>query len=71
MLTINELNTISSVIFDPASFYGHHEYELGIMTMFGGFNDRFWNKYFSIIPKSKGFSKRHKLYELFHNLNHW
>ena len=25
------------VIFDAASFYGHHEYDLGIAKMFGGF----------------------------------
>ena len=60
-----------SVIFDPASFYGHHEYDLGIMKMFGGFGRTFWEKYFETFPKNKGFKQRQDLYELFHNLNHW
>lgn len=59
------------VIFDPASFYGHHEYDLGIAGMFGGFSRKFWDGYHSVIPKAPGFSNRHKLYQLFHNLNHW
>ena len=60
-----------SVIFDAASFYGHHEYDLGIAGMFGGFGDSFYAAYHSLIPKSPGFEKRHQLYKLFHNLNHW
>ena len=30
------------VIFDPASFYGHHEYDLAIGRMFGGFGAEFY-----------------------------
>ena len=59
------------VVFDAASFYGHHEYDLGIAGMFGGFGDSFYSAYHSLIPKSPGFEKRHQLYKLFHNLNHW
>ncbi|XP_045602973.1 ketosamine-3-kinase isoform X2 [Procambarus clarkii] len=59
------------VIFDPASFYGHHEYDLAISAMFGGFSRRFWDEYHGIIPKAPGWNNRHKLYKLFHNLNHW
>ncbi|XP_059484159.1 ketosamine-3-kinase-like isoform X2 [Neocloeon triangulifer] len=59
------------VSFDPAAFYGHHEYDLAIAGMFGGFNSQFYNAYHELIPKTKGFPKRHKLYLLFHNLNHW
>ena len=59
------------VIFDAASFYGHHEYDLGIAGMFGGFGNDFYTSYHSIIPKAKGFEERHQLYKLFHNLNHW
>lgn len=58
-------------IFDPASFYGHHEYDLGIASMFGGFGKRFYDSYFEEIPKQPGFEKRLQLYELFHYLNHW
>ncbi|KAL0277800.1 UNVERIFIED_CONTAM: hypothetical protein PYX00_004961 [Menopon gallinae] len=61
----------SPVIFDPAAFYGHHEYDLGIAGMFGGFEKEFYKAYHSLIPKEKGFGKRHELYKLFHHLNHW
>ncbi|MFH4983700.1 hypothetical protein AB6A40_010409, partial [Gnathostoma spinigerum] len=59
------------VIFDPASFYGHSEFEMGILTMFGGFSQDFFTAYHSLIPKSEGFAERVRLYELFHHFNHW
>lgn len=59
------------VIFDPASFYGHSEYELGIAGMFGGFNSSFYSAYHAMIPQAIGFDKRNQLYQLFHYLNHW
>ena len=31
-------------IFDAASFYGHHEYDLGIAGMFGGFSNEFYKR---------------------------
>ncbi|CAL8303667.1 unnamed protein product [Merluccius merluccius] len=63
--------TEGPVIFDPASFYGHSEYELGIMAMFGGFSRSFYSAYHENIPKAPGFAQRNQLYQLFHNLNHW
>jgi len=60
------------VIFDAASFYGHHEYEFGIAKMFGGFGGKdFDDAYHQKIPRSPGFRNRALLYKLFHNLNHW
>ncbi|KAH1183417.1 hypothetical protein KIL84_004909 [Mauremys mutica] len=59
------------IIFDPASFYGHSEYELAIAGMFGGFSNSFYSAYHSKIPKAPGFEKRLKLYQLFHYMNHW
>jgi len=58
------------VIFDPACTYGDHEYELGIMRMFGGFGPYFYEEYFKHFPKKKGFEMRMNLYELYHHLNH-
>ena len=58
------------VLFDPACYYGHHEAELGITTMFGGFSQAFWESYHSVIPRAFGFEERHALYELYHALNH-
>lgn len=59
------------VIFDPAAFYGHDEFELGIITMFGGFRPEFFDAYHSLIPRRPGYRNRIKLYQLFHHLNHW
>ncbi|KAF7461908.1 ketosamine-3-kinase [Marmota monax] len=59
------------IIFDPASFYGHSEYELAIAGMFGGFSGSFYSAYHSKIPKVPGFEQRLQLYQLFHYLNHW
>uniref|UniRef100_A0A452Q7Z2 protein-ribulosamine 3-kinase n=1 Tax=Ursus americanus TaxID=9643 RepID=A0A452Q7Z2_URSAM len=59
------------IIFDPASFYGHSEYELAIAGMFGGFSRSFYSAYHSAIPEAPGFEARLQLYQLFHYLNHW
>ena len=59
------------VIFDPASFFGHHEYDLAIGKMFGGFGSEFHKSYHNLIPKEPGFEIRSELYQLFHCLNHW
>ena len=60
-----------AVVYDPASFYGHHEFDLAIAGMFGGFSAQFYNAYHQLIPQAPGFAARHKLYLLFHYLNHW
>ena len=70
-LSIVHNSTLHAVVFDPASFYGHHEFDLAITRMFGGFDGKFYNAYHKLIPKSPGFATRQKLYILFHYLNHW
>ncbi len=57
------------VIYDPACFYGHHEFDLAIMRMYGGYNDEFWTTYFERIPKQQGFEQRAQLYEMYQYLN--
>ncbi|KAJ1966196.1 hypothetical protein GGI12_000218 [Dipsacomyces acuminosporus] len=59
------------VIFDPAAYWGHHEAELSIMRMFGGFNQGFFDAYHAAIPKAPGFQKRSMIYELYHTVNHF
>ncbi|CAL8130698.1 unnamed protein product [Orchesella dallaii] len=59
------------VIFDPASFYGHSEYDFGIARMFGGFTSDFFKAYHKVIPKASGFEQRLDMYELYHHINHW
>ena len=62
---------VCPVVFDPGSFYGHHEFDLAITRMFGGFSNRFYDAYHDVIPQEMGFAARQKLYLLFHYLNHW
>ncbi|KAK6063108.1 fructosamine kinase [Seiridium cupressi] len=62
------------VVYDPSCVYGHSEYELGIMRMFGGFGGSFWKEYESLVPKAEPkaeWDDRVALYELYHHLNHW
>ena len=58
------------VIIDPAPFYGHDEYDLGIMKMFGGFDSNCYNAYYAKIPKQPGHEKRVDIYQLYHTVNH-
>ncbi|KAK7417768.1 hypothetical protein QQZ08_011513 [Neonectria magnoliae] len=62
------------VVYDPAAVYGHSEYELGIMKMFGGYSGHFWTEYDTLLPKAEPVAEwgdRVKLYELYHHLNHF
>lgn len=55
------------VVFDPSAVYGHSEYELGIMNMFGGFGASFWKEYERLVPKAEPkheWEDRVALYEL-------
>ncbi|KAJ5427777.1 hypothetical protein N7491_008219 [Penicillium cf. griseofulvum] len=65
--------TPGDVVYDPAACYGHSEFELGIMHMFGGFGARFFDQYHRIVPKTEPvaeYADRVELYELYHHLNH-
>lgn len=68
---VKKMSYISLVIFDPASFFGHAEYDFGIARMFGGFTSDFFNAYHKLIPKASGFEQRLDIYELYHHINHW
>lgn len=59
---------VEDVVFDPSAVYGHNEYELGIMSMFGGFGKSFFDEYHKICPKTPPideYADRVKLYELY------
>lgn len=58
------------VIFDPASYYAHHEAEFG-MSWCAGFTQNFWKAYRELIPEAPNFKKRKPLYQLYHYLNHY
>ncbi|XP_056409184.1 fructosamine-3-kinase-like isoform X1 [Hyla sarda] len=59
------------VLFDPASFYGHSEFDLSVGEMFGEHCEDFYQAYHRRIPRSPGFALRRLLYQLFHSLNNW
>jgi protein-ribulosamine 3-kinase len=48
-----ETGPVEDVVFDPSSCYAHHEYDFGIMHMFGGFGSSFWREYHHLIPKTE------------------
>lgn len=65
---------VEEVTFDSSAVYGHSEYEIGDMRMFGGFGKGFWDEYHGIVPKTEPvgeYEDRCQLYELFHHLNHF
>ncbi|KAL9011730.1 MAG: hypothetical protein Q9173_003451 [Seirophora scorigena] len=58
---------VEAVVFDPSAVYGHNEYELGIMNMFGGFGKNFFDEYHKTCPKTSPvdeYDDRMQLYEL-------
>lgn len=59
---------LEEVVYDPSAVYGHSEFELGIMNMFGGFGSSFWTEYHKLVPKAEPadeFADRVMLYELY------
>jgi len=58
-------------LIDPASYYADREMEFAIMTMFGGFSQRFYNAYNEVNPLPAGWKQRNSLYQLYHVLNHY
>jgi protein-ribulosamine 3-kinase len=58
-------------LIDPASYFADREMEMAIMTMFGGFSQRFYNSYNEVNPLPYDWEKRNRLYQLYHFLNHY
>jgi protein-ribulosamine 3-kinase len=58
-------------LIDPASYYADREMEMSIMTMFGGFSNRFYSAYEEISPLPADWRSRNRLYQLYHVLNHY
>jgi protein-ribulosamine 3-kinase len=58
-------------IVDPACAYADREMELGIVTLFGGFGERFWRAYDEVWPLPAEWRERNPLYQLYHLLNHF
>jgi len=58
------------IIYDPASYYGNREAEIGMMRLFGGFGPRCEAAYEEVWPFQDGAEDRITLYRLYHELNH-
>ncbi len=58
------------VLFDPAVYYGDHETDIAMTSLFGGFGRAFYDAYQSAWPLAEGFEARRKVYQLYHVLNH-
>ncbi|MCE3227893.1 MAG: hypothetical protein K0S32_2444 [Bacteroidetes bacterium] len=57
-------------IFDPATYYGHREMDLGITKLFGGFDKKFYEAYHSAYPLEKNWEERLPLTQLYPLLVH-
>lgn len=60
----------SPALFDPSPFYGDREFDIGITTVFGGFNQDFYDAYQSSYPLATGWQKRIHYYRLYLLLVH-
>lgn len=68
----NYMNTVNGpALIDPAAYYADREMEMGIMTMFGGFSQRFYRAYNEVYPLPTEWRERNPLYQLYHILNHY
>ncbi|HHC74555.1 MAG TPA: fructosamine kinase family protein [Thiothrix sp.] len=59
------------VVYDPAVYYGDHEADLAMTTLFGGFSSDFYEAYHHHYPLAQGYEVRKDLYNLYHILNHY
>lgn len=57
-------------LIDPAVYYGHHEAELAMTKLFGGFPPEFYQSYQAVLPLEAGWEYRENIYNLYHMMNH-
>ncbi|XP_072178205.1 fructosamine-3-kinase-like [Diadema setosum] len=69
-LNVGEVES-GPVIYDAASVYAHHEYELATTRIFQEFHPDFFRAYHQHVPMATGFQRRQRLYGLFYYLNNW
>jgi fructosamine-3-kinase len=63
-------STRGPALVDPACAYADRELELGMMTLFGGFDRHCFAAYEEAFPLPAGWRERNGLYQLYHVLNH-
>lgn len=57
-------------LIDPAVYYGHHEVDLAMTQLFGGFGTTFYEAYHEVLPKESGTKERCDIYQLYYLLVH-
>ncbi len=57
-------------LIDPAAYVGHHEADLAMTELFGGFGGDFYSAYRDTKAVGPGYDDRKDLYNLYHLLNH-
>ncbi len=60
----------SPVLFDPHALYGDREFDIGITTVFGGFDHSFYQAYQDAFPLDKGADARLEFYRLYFLMVH-
>ena len=51
-------------LIDPSSFYGHREYDVAMMLLFGGFGEDCFNAYNDVYPLADGWRERVPWYQV-------
>lgn len=57
-------------LIDPAIYFGHHEVDIAMTKLFGGFGKAFYDSYHSIFPEDQQTSSRTDTYQLYYLLVH-
>ncbi|MGB7393883.1 MAG: fructosamine kinase family protein [Pricia sp.] len=57
-------------LIDPATYFGHHEVDIAMTRLFGGFGKDFYNAYTEHFPKIGGEPERNDIYQLYYLLVH-
>lgn len=57
-------------LIDPAVYYGHHEVDIAMSRLFGGFDPAFYEAYEESFPHERNYEARKDLYQLYYLLVH-
>ncbi len=57
-------------LIDPAAYTGHHEVDLALTELFGGFPPAFYRGYYAVTPEAPDYAVRRDLYQLYYLLVH-
>jgi len=59
-----------AAVYDPAVYFGHREMDIGMTSLFGGFDQRFYTAYDEAFPLETGWRERLQLTQLYPLLVH-